>query len=575
MLLFWPGGLFAQDFLLTDPTRNLSPVAAIAASGYRPLSEGPLTLEAGATYWLRRTLTNPTDATIERWLHANTSDLYDARLYLAGDNGIEVIRSPSNQKTKSFLVRLSPCTNLVTYLYLDRRFLPVTLSVGELDSTAFLRWRDRMAFTGGLYTGAGLLYLLLACLQILFLRSRESLYFFLYVAGSMVYLFYSRSLTLPGWLDSIGLRYLFDTLPYISVAVSTIGYLGLFHLVFHLPPTSFLSRAVAGLQVGCALLVGLLLFWPWIVDIWFYGYLTLVQGLAVVSLSGLSCILLGGSWLYVRRGVPDQGLFLLTFLPVLLLVICIWFMEGGLLPRMAFVYNDAPGLTIFYESSLLGGLLIYRHLRERTRLRRLISTQRREIIHDLHSGLLPEIDAVRELNERSIRPLQPHVHARLTQLTTEISEAVRALMWTLGRSRDEPLDELVGRLRGKVSSRFADLPCQATFTTIPTIIPPDIPVSFFTSYHLYHTVKEVTNNAAKHAEADHFDCTLRYANGGLVLSMTDDGKGSTHHPDVPASGHGLAELRQRTEKIGATCAYSSEVGRGTTVRITLSDLRGK
>ncbi|MEL7221112.1 MAG: hypothetical protein AAGJ93_07320, partial [Bacteroidota bacterium] len=115
-----------------------------------------------------------------------------------------------------------------------------------------------------------------------------------------------------------------------------------------------------------------------------------------------------------------------------------------------------------------------------------LEQNRQEIIHDLHSGLLPEVDSLLELSQRSLKPAHPQLHQQISEVGHELSEDIRSLMWTLTQSDGGTLDKLVGRLRQKVSTRFAGSSTVTAFKTTPTIIPEGINVPFLVSYHLYY-----------------------------------------------------------------------------------------
>jgi signal transduction histidine kinase len=80
-------------------------------------------------------------------------------------------------------------------------------------------------------------------------------------------------------------------------------------------------------------------------------------------------------------------------------------------------------------------------------------------------------------------------------------------------------------------------------------------------------LKEAITNARRHAEADHVTVAIDW-NDGLNMSVSDDGSG--FDPQAKASGHGLANLRERAAAMQSTCEVVSQRGRGTTVRLLAS-----
>ena len=76
------------------------------------------------------------------------------------------------------------------------------------------------------------------------------------------------------------------------------------------------------------------------------------------------------------------------------------------------------------------------------------------------------------------------------------------------------------------------------------------------------------NNVVRHAEATEVRLELACENGHLRLTIADDGKGLP----TQAAGEGqdgLANLRERIERLGGTLRVESQPGRGTKLDFTL------
>ncbi|HET9456166.1 MAG TPA: ATP-binding protein, partial [Candidatus Limnocylindrales bacterium] len=88
---------------------------------------------------------------------------------------------------------------------------------------------------------------------------------------------------------------------------------------------------------------------------------------------------------------------------------------------------------------------------------------------------------------------------------------------------------------------------------------------------LYRISQEALHNIVKHAAARQVTLAIERLEGtGLRLRIVDDGKGfdATAVPD----GHlGLAGMRARAEKVGATFTVTSKPGAGTTIEVTMPD----
>jgi signal transduction histidine kinase len=81
----------------------------------------------------------------------------------------------------------------------------------------------------------------------------------------------------------------------------------------------------------------------------------------------------------------------------------------------------------------------------------------------------------------------------------------------------------------------------------------------------YYVVSEALTNAAKHARASVARVDARAADGGLHISIRDDGIGGAD----AGRGSGLRGLTDRVEALGGTIAVSSPAGRGTALLVEL------
>ncbi|HEX5014501.1 MAG TPA: GAF domain-containing protein [Candidatus Limnocylindrales bacterium] len=87
---------------------------------------------------------------------------------------------------------------------------------------------------------------------------------------------------------------------------------------------------------------------------------------------------------------------------------------------------------------------------------------------------------------------------------------------------------------------------------------------------LYRISQEALHNVVKHAAARQVTLSIDRVRGGLRLRIADDGKGFDQS-SVPDGHLGLAGMRARAEKIGATMSVASKPGSGTTIEVFLPD----
>jgi PAS domain S-box-containing protein len=86
---------------------------------------------------------------------------------------------------------------------------------------------------------------------------------------------------------------------------------------------------------------------------------------------------------------------------------------------------------------------------------------------------------------------------------------------------------------------------------------------------LYRIAQEALHNVVKHASAHQVRVDVRHLGESVRLRVVDDGKG--FDPDAVPDGHlGLAGMRARADRIGATFTCMSRIGEGATVEVAMS-----
>jgi signal transduction histidine kinase len=87
---------------------------------------------------------------------------------------------------------------------------------------------------------------------------------------------------------------------------------------------------------------------------------------------------------------------------------------------------------------------------------------------------------------------------------------------------------------------------------------------------ILRVAQEAMANAARHADATTVRLELRAVAGGVVLEVTDDGRGFDTSPtSAPTGGVGLRLMRERVAELGGDVSVDSRPGSGTTVRAQL------
>jgi signal transduction histidine kinase len=83
---------------------------------------------------------------------------------------------------------------------------------------------------------------------------------------------------------------------------------------------------------------------------------------------------------------------------------------------------------------------------------------------------------------------------------------------------------------------------------------------------LYYIAQEALNNALKHADAREVVVELRgHEGGGIVLKISDNGRGYDPLSVTEAGGLGLTSMRERAELFGGSVSCESALGQGSAV----------
>lgn len=192
----------------------------------------------------------------------------------------------------------------------------------------------------------------------------------------------------------------------------------------------------------------------------------------------------------------------------------------------------------------------------RTSRRRLVeatAAERRRLERDLHDGVQQQILAVgmRLRSLQHARRADPHVIAEIDQAVDVLESTVTELRRLAHGVRPSRLDDgLTAALRGLVAA--SAVPVELALH--------DVDVDEAVAATAYFVAAESLTNAFKHARADHIRLLLEENGRGVVLEVSDDGRGGA------VAGFGLRGLQDRVAAVGGTLHVTSPEGGGTTVR---------
>jgi signal transduction histidine kinase len=190
-------------------------------------------------------------------------------------------------------------------------------------------------------------------------------------------------------------------------------------------------------------------------------------------------------------------------------------------------------------------------------------------------------------SDQARRRIERDLHDGTQQRLVSLGLAVRAALANLPPERDDLRDELSAVARG-MAEAVEDLQeisrgihpailskggLGPALKTLAHRSPIPVDLEITTDARLaegievaaYFVASEALANAAKHSQASRIDVTLRESDGGLVLSVRDDGVGGAD----AAGGSGLVGLTDRVEALGGSIRVDSLPGKGTKITAEL------
>jgi signal transduction histidine kinase len=277
------------------------------------------------------------------------------------------------------------------------------------------------------------------------------------------------------------------------------------------------------------------------------------------------------SWLYTRQIV----VFYLLGITLLDVVLIIFFVPVGIRIFVALALIAFRLLVLTFVGLIVNYLVTIQRTQAKalrdyaaTRENLIASQERNRLARELHDTLAHSLAAVTVQLEavKVIWDMQPD---RAKQLVDESTDTVRSGLQETRRAlqalRAETLESLgfiesIHELAKATQARYGfDVTVGATgnFTWLTNE----------QEHVLYRIVQEAVQNAARHAAPQHLIITIHANDTALGLSVVDDGSGFDQKI-IEMNGHfGVQGMQERAQLIGAELTISSQIGKGTTIRV--------
>jgi signal transduction histidine kinase/ligand-binding sensor domain-containing protein len=239
---------------------------------------------------------------------------------------------------------------------------------------------------------------------------------------------------------------------------------------------------------------------------------------------------------------------------------------------VAFAVLPPFWLRWWFLSTIAGALAAGALMLHRYRLARVqeIERVRTRIATDLHDDIganLTRIAILSEVARQQAPAGDGHADAPLSSIATiarESATSMSDIVWAISPDRDT-LQDVVRKMRDHAEEVFEARDI-ALVLDLPDAAHP-VKVGVDIRRDLYLIFKEAVNNAARHSGCTQVSIVLRFAGSRLVLEVADDGVG--FDPAGESDGHGLASMRRRAERLGASLDIDGTQGAGTIVSLTM------
>ena len=242
-----------------------------------------------------------------------------------------------------------------------------------------------------------------------------------------------------------------------------------------------------------------------------------------------------------------------------------WTAAGGRRYHVwAFPFSDVDGEPAMIEFGV--------DVTERRELEALVvgaaEGERRRLGRDLHDSLGQELTALRYLVEALAAGVADGAEAR-RDLAARCDEAAQKAISQL-RAMSHGLDPVGLEADGLADAldRLAEDVTESSGIACRFRRGGRVELDETAATQLYRIAHEATSNAVKHARAKRIVLRLGAADGGVVMSVADDGVGLPAGAER-AGGMGMRVMKYRANSVGARLVVEPRPGGGTIVRCSL------
>lgn len=193
---------------------------------------------------------------------------------------------------------------------------------------------------------------------------------------------------------------------------------------------------------------------------------------------------------------------------------------------------------------------------------------RSKVARDLHDDMGSTLSSIKIMSNIALEKNEPatalHYLKTIRQNATAMQESMSDMVWAINPENDS-VEQVIIRMKEFCAEILEPLNIQYAFYEEGDFS--YIKLDLNTRKDFYLIFKEALNNAAKYSTCTAVLIHLRYTNGGISLSIEDNGKG--FDTTATSSGNGLRNMNYRARSIAASLVIESKAGKGTSVKVEI------
>lgn len=194
--------------------------------------------------------------------------------------------------------------------------------------------------------------------------------------------------------------------------------------------------------------------------------------------------------------------------------------------------------------------------------------ERRRISRDLHDGLGPSLAAIGNrlrACQYMVRKEPEQAERELDEIASGLKGHVQEIRQLIHELRPLSVDQLglPGAVEQQVGLFGQDTGIQASFA-----MSGEVGLNPFAEVTVFRVVQECLTNVQKHANASRVDVRFQAVDGGLEVTVSDDGRGFDAGEAASGTaerGMGLVSMRERAELLGGSLRIESNPESGSRV----------